>query len=258
MIPIIKLCFIVAVFGTIGAQVTQLPVGESFVQNGLQCTCQDYDECAADVNICGSNSVCTNSIGSYSCACEPGYVSPTNDGVECQDSDECVTDPNACGSNTVCANSIGSYSCACEPGYYPGESNDCQIGRYKISVHTARTMWAGTDGMIHITLVGANGQHEIIKDASECQRSGIFRQCTFERDDTDTFYENSDVGELIEIKVRLNPGGRWIGSGDDWTFDQFSVCLENTGTKYEKTGQIELEFNQEKIWGASDLTRGSC
>ena len=43
----------------------------------------DVDECATTTNPCGANSVCVNSEGSFSCSCEVGFASPTNDGLNC-------------------------------------------------------------------------------------------------------------------------------------------------------------------------------
>ena len=42
----------------------------------------DVDECAAGTP-CGANSVCANSEGSFSCSCDVGFASPTNDGLNC-------------------------------------------------------------------------------------------------------------------------------------------------------------------------------
>ena len=43
----------------------------------------DVDECAATTNPCGERSDCTNAEGSFSCSCQAGFVSPTNDGFNC-------------------------------------------------------------------------------------------------------------------------------------------------------------------------------
>ena len=41
----------------------------------------DIDECSADSSICDKNADCSNSNGSYSCACKQGF---TGDGYVCQ------------------------------------------------------------------------------------------------------------------------------------------------------------------------------
>ena len=66
----------------------------------LRVGCVDVDECE-DPESCGPNSACTNSIGSFSCACPEDI------------------ETEYCGTNTVCTNSAGSFSCACLPGYEP-------------------------------------------------------------------------------------------------------------------------------------------
>ena len=41
----------------------------------------DIDECSADSSPCDLNADCTNSDGSYSCACKQGF---TGDGSKCE------------------------------------------------------------------------------------------------------------------------------------------------------------------------------
>ena len=41
----------------------------------------DFDECEIDdLNNCHENAQCTDTVGSYTCSCNPGY---TGDGVNC-------------------------------------------------------------------------------------------------------------------------------------------------------------------------------
>ena len=40
----------------------------------------DVDECSTNDHSCGVNAVCTNTVGSYACACKAGY---TGDGRTC-------------------------------------------------------------------------------------------------------------------------------------------------------------------------------
>uniref|UniRef100_A0A1I7W648 EGF-like domain-containing protein n=1 Tax=Heterorhabditis bacteriophora TaxID=37862 RepID=A0A1I7W648_HETBA len=79
----------------------------------------DVDECISNSEICGPNSVCTNTLGSYTCDCLSGYQKSImgdnfyND--RCEDEDECTRNP--CLPHSTCENTIGSYKCPCNPGY---------------------------------------------------------------------------------------------------------------------------------------------
>ncbi|XP_026208819.1 LOW QUALITY PROTEIN: adhesion G protein-coupled receptor E2-like [Anabas testudineus] len=83
--------------------------------------CQDIDECV-NTTICGPYSVCTNTPGSYNCACAGGFepTQPAQDPSPinaCIDIDECVKYDSICGPNSNCTNLIGSYNCTCLSGY---------------------------------------------------------------------------------------------------------------------------------------------
>jgi len=83
--------------------------------NGI--TCSDVNECTLGTDLCSVNGICTNTIGSYSCACKTGY---TGDGFigNCKDVDECALNTDNCHTHATCTNNIGSYTCACNNGYY--------------------------------------------------------------------------------------------------------------------------------------------
>ena len=53
---------------------TRLEVSRIFVH-------LDIDECAIDIDNCDSNARCTNTPGSFTCTCNPGYI---GDGVTCR------------------------------------------------------------------------------------------------------------------------------------------------------------------------------
>ncbi|KAL1022902.1 hypothetical protein UPYG_G00033960 [Umbra pygmaea] len=84
--------------------------------------CNDDNECQNVTNICGHNSNCTNTNGSYYCTCTPGYTSTglinfqPNDGTECIDVDECKT-AQICGLFSQCHNTNGSFFCTCQRDY---------------------------------------------------------------------------------------------------------------------------------------------
>ncbi|XP_064815273.1 adhesion G protein-coupled receptor E2-like isoform X2 [Oncorhynchus masou masou] len=76
----------------------------------------DLDECQGKLQVCTSNAICINTIGSFNCQCQPGFRFSAYAG-HCEDLDECQETPQVCGSNTSCLNTFGSYHCQCQPGF---------------------------------------------------------------------------------------------------------------------------------------------
>jgi hypothetical protein len=76
--------------------------------------CVDINECTATP--CDLNGICTNTPGSYECACAPGYTGSGEPGT-CSDIDECATDTDNCHANAECANTSGGFDCTCKAGY---------------------------------------------------------------------------------------------------------------------------------------------
>ena len=95
----------------------------------------DIDECQNPAS-CGSNALCQNTPGNFTCTCPNGYGGNPYDGVclffflsfvcllpdfyrfffKCADIDECELG-NACGTGSICTNTDGGYKCACPPGF---------------------------------------------------------------------------------------------------------------------------------------------
>uniref|UniRef100_A0A3Q3CMB3 Adhesion G protein-coupled receptor E8 n=1 Tax=Haplochromis burtoni TaxID=8153 RepID=A0A3Q3CMB3_HAPBU len=75
----------------------------------------DIDECQRTTGICGPNSNCKNTIGSYICTCLNGFNFNLVT-VVCLDIDECLA--NICGQYGSCTNTIGSYVCNCNEGFH--------------------------------------------------------------------------------------------------------------------------------------------
>ncbi|MDB4938068.1 MAG: uncharacterized protein JWP87_5040, partial [Labilithrix sp.] len=93
-----------------------------YAGNGM--TCADIDECApGGANNCAPvGATCTNTPGSFTCACSTGYA---GNGMTCTDIDECAPGAvNSCDPNATCTNTPGAYTCKCAPGY-AGSGTTC-------------------------------------------------------------------------------------------------------------------------------------
>jgi len=76
----------------------------------------DIDECSLGTNNCDVNAICTNTIGSYSCKCKPGYIGNGTECFACNENEYSFNDTTciSCPENTT--SSIASSSiidCKC-------------------------------------------------------------------------------------------------------------------------------------------------
>ncbi|KAL4232596.1 hypothetical protein ACF0H5_007286 [Mactra antiquata] len=86
-----------------------------YEDDGTGTACSEIDECAT--NPCQNGATCTDALGSYSCACVPGY-----EGGDCETNiDECATNP--CQNGATCVDGINTYTCNCVNGY---DGGDCE------------------------------------------------------------------------------------------------------------------------------------
>ncbi|XP_039615423.1 fibrillin-2 isoform X1 [Polypterus senegalus] len=74
---------------------------------------KDINECKVMSNLC-KNGQCINTIGSFRCLCQLGYVMDLT-GTTCVDMNECLQSPKPC--SFICKNIEGSYLCSCPHGY---------------------------------------------------------------------------------------------------------------------------------------------
>ncbi|GFQ80330.1 sushi, von Willebrand factor type A, EGF and pentraxin domain-containing protein 1 [Trichonephila clavata] len=74
--------------------------------------CLDINECALD-NF-GCSDICSNTLGSAHCACQPG-LELQEDQKTCSDIDECRLKNGGC--DGICHNTVGNFTCSCLDGY---------------------------------------------------------------------------------------------------------------------------------------------
>ncbi|XP_067828902.1 adhesion G protein-coupled receptor E2-like [Heptranchias perlo] len=107
---------------------TQDLTQQNALHAGTEYKVTDINKCKT--NPCGTNARCTNTLGSFNCVCDRGFVSNTgkfifNDKTktQCRDINECESDP--CGANATCTNRPGDFSCTCNGGFVSttGERN---------------------------------------------------------------------------------------------------------------------------------------
>ncbi|WKY02620.1 hypothetical protein Q1695_016132 [Nippostrongylus brasiliensis] len=98
--------------------------------SGPMCEIVDKNECLDKP--CHWLAHCQNTLGSYECACFPGFH---GDGYQCADIDECSMSKYSCPENSVCINLPGTYFCNCTEGFAPkglplekcADINECEM-----------------------------------------------------------------------------------------------------------------------------------
>ncbi len=81
----------------------------------------DSNECTMNTHTCHSQATCSNTAGSFDCACNQGY---SGNGVSCSNIDECTANTDNCHSQATCTNTQGSFTCVCNAGY-TGDGLSC-------------------------------------------------------------------------------------------------------------------------------------
>ncbi|XP_072042802.1 uncharacterized protein [Amphiura filiformis] len=109
--------------------ITGLTPGKTYI---VEVLILDINECTNGEHNCYDDATCTNTMGSFSCACNRGYI---GDGTTCIDVNECTDGEHNCHDDATCTNTMGSFSCACNRGYSGDGSicidvNECTDGEH--------------------------------------------------------------------------------------------------------------------------------
>lgn len=88
----------------------------------------DVNECAD--NPCGTNAVCLDTPGSFTCSCKEEYTGDPFKG--CVDVDECKVLEKPCGLHAICENASPGYNCVCPRGY--AAKPDAQVACEQVKI----------------------------------------------------------------------------------------------------------------------------
>ena len=100
--------------------------------------CKNIDECTGTdvlVNDCIAEAVCSNTDGSFTCACNASFNDVKGDGTVCDQIDECADGTDTCHENASCTNiditcengqcTTEGFTCEYNPGFSGGGQTDC-------------------------------------------------------------------------------------------------------------------------------------
>ena len=134
------------------------------------CGCSDIDECSLFSTPCGANTVCSNSVGSFSCECHHGF-DPIDD-ISCSDTDECFLQLDNCDENADCSNTAGSFDCSCKTGWSGNGVTCSDINECALSLCSSNADCSNTAGSFECNCrEGFSGNGLECVDIDECIES---------------------------------------------------------------------------------------
>ncbi|XP_072041696.1 uncharacterized protein [Amphiura filiformis] len=214
----------------------------------------DVNECTNGEHNCHDDATCTNTMGSFSCACIRGY---SGDGTVCNEVNECTDVEHNCHDDATCTNTMGSFSCACNRGYSGdgtvcNDVNECTDGEHNCHGDATCTNTIGSfscacnrgysgDGTVCIDINECtDGEHNCHDDASCTNTIGSF-SCTcssgysgdgtacIDVDECSSNTDNCHINALCtntdsSFKCTCNPGY----SGNGITCNDVDECSSGT------------------------------
>lgn len=167
-------------------------------QSGFTCT--DDDECTLGTHNCGANTDCTNTDGSFTCACQSFYEGDPLAG--CTDINECVVGNEFCAPvefGGACQNNVGGPpTCSCKPGYHDGGLGGAWVSHgYEISTCEQNNECAAAGH-------GCHANAECIDLTPHTNPSGETHEC---RCDDGYFGDGESCAQIDQCYPVNNQGG---------------------------------------------------
>uniref|UniRef100_A0A0G4HZJ7 Uncharacterized protein n=1 Tax=Chromera velia CCMP2878 TaxID=1169474 RepID=A0A0G4HZJ7_9ALVE len=147
--------------------------GCGLVANLYATSWRDIDECAVGLNDCNVLANCTNTNGSFACACVAGYG---GNGTVCGDLNECLNSMlNDCDPAATCNNTEGSFVCTCGPGWTGNgteggcsELDECQTATHDCHVAALCTNVQGSFAYEYNTGFNDTGIQSGLPNGTDC------------------------------------------------------------------------------------------
>jgi hypothetical protein len=189
-----------------------------------QVICTDINECDVDYNICATNAICTNTMGSYVCTCKTGYFGIATH--YCNEVNECVVTfglTDNCNTNAKCTNTNGSFTCSCNVGYV-GDGVNCDVLSSLSTMPTTKTSTSTILSTIKTTaktqtMLSTTKTSTILSTiktptkTTVCSRCSHFAQC---------------IGGTF---CKCMPGY----TGDGFTCNELNECIEGIHNCHDKS-----------------------
>ncbi|XP_072017070.1 neuropilin-1-like [Amphiura filiformis] len=163
------------------------------------------NECTLSTDNCDANATCTNTVGSFTCACNVGY---NGDGVTCTDDNECILLTDNCDANAACTNiPVGSFTCECNAGYR-GDGVTCTVCMDYLGME---------NGTIPDGNIQASSEYKSIYSASKGRLNGELSSWHAAPFQTGPIWIQADIGILTYVSGVITQGDGYINkAGADY------------------------------------------